>query len=105
MKLNDVSKTVKEAIAEQFDYTFNFDFLDVVADLVERSEYSVEYEDVWAAVDEGLIYMGEEWTVAQYYASSPSELNWDEVLEQLVEDIIQINEKISESDDSKEEDD
>ena len=105
MKLNDVSKTVKEAIKEQFDYTFDFDFLDVVADLVERSEYSVEYEDVLSAVDEGLIYNYDQWIVAQYYAGSPSDLNWDEVFEQLVEDIIQINEKISESDDSEEEDD
>ena len=88
----------KDIIAKHFDYTFDFDFLDVVADLIDRIDFDEEDldEEIYSAIDEGLIYDADQWKIMQYY-QSPSEANFDSAIEDLTGDIFAICNKIVES--------
>ena len=87
----------KDIIAEYFDYTPDFDFLDVVSNIIDRVDDFNDEEDIWQAIDDGLIYNAKQWIVAIHYCSTPSDLVWDDVLMELSNDIQAICSKIASS--------
>lgn len=88
----------KALIGEQFDHTFDFDFLDVVADLLDRIDFDAENidEEIYSAIDEGLIYYADQWKVIQFY-QTPEQANFNEAIEDLTGDLIELCNKIIES--------
>lgn len=86
----------KDKIGEYFDHTLDFDFLDVVADVLESAidnydEQDDESKDVSEAVfdaeDRVLIYYNQQWTVLEHYLT-PQEANWAEAIELFENDLI-----------------
>lgn len=91
----------KNIIGEYFDYTGDFEFLDIVSDVISRIDDFGNDEDIWQAIDDALIYTSDQWTIAQFYATSPSELVWDDVFDSFQGDIYAICSKIVESGDEE----
>lgn len=97
MKEGYSTSKYKDIIAEHFDYTPDFDFLDVVSDIIDRVDDFNDEEDIWQALDDGLIYNAKQWIVAIHYCSAPGDLVWDDVLMELSNDIQAICSKIASS--------
>ncbi len=71
----------KDIIGRHFDYSVDFEFLDIVAIILDRIDFEGDLEDeIDVAIDDSLIYIEDQWTVAKFYAPSPADLDWDEVL-------------------------
>ncbi len=87
----------KDIIAKYFDYTFDFEFLDVVADTLDRID-DIElldadsvYEEVNNAIDIALTYTKDRWTVVQYYFASPEDLtDVEDVYQDFADDIVKL---------------
>jgi len=91
----------KKIIGEYFDYTGDFEFLDIVADVISRIDDFGDEEDIWRAIDDALIYNDDQWTIAQFYASSPSECDWDSIISDFDGDIHSICDLIISSGDEE----
>ena len=89
--LQKLPQEVQDIVGEVFDYTMNFDFLDVVADVLLRvDDYEQAAEDVWEEVDSALIYIDDQWEVLRYYFDNPADLDsesWDTAFSHFVDDI------------------
>lgn len=92
--LNKLSEEVKDIVGEVFDYTTDFDFLDIVADILLRTDdYEASAEDiniVLEDLDSGLIYGDDQWEVLRYYFDSPGDLDsesWNDAFTHFAEDI------------------
>lgn len=71
----------KDIIGRHFNYSVDFEFLDIVAIILDRIDFEGDLEDeIDVAIDDSLIYIEDQWTVAKFYAPSPADLDWDEVL-------------------------
>lgn len=74
-------------------------FLDIAADIVDRVNFDNiteddAYEEVWQAIDDGLIYSEDQWEVMKHY-QSPDEANWESAIEEFSSDIASIVEEIA----------
>lgn len=83
----------KDIIGEYFNYSVEFDFLDVVCETIERIDDFNNEEDIYEAIDSSLIYYSDRWSVLEYYCT-PSEANWDNAYEEFVNDIYAICSRI-----------
>lgn len=95
------TSTFKDVIGEYFDYSFDFEFLDIVADVLDRIDFeekSLE-DEIEHAIDSALIYINDLWTIAKHYASTPEDLVWSDVLTEFTEDIHNLVAKISDKKD------
>lgn len=114
-QLDESKKTIKEGLAdskykaligEHFDHSFDFEFLDIVAHTLDRIDFEsneeLSAEDIDDAVNDALIYTADQWTVAKFYASSPADLDWNDVLEEFSSDISQLADKIAEGTEGEE---
>ena len=94
MKLDDLNERQKEIIAEYFSYSFDFDFLDIVADVVGGLEDVHSMDELTDAlyyeIDRALIYNSDKWTVAQHYTTTPENLEWDDIMLDFYEDCEEI---------------
>jgi len=87
----------KDLIGKHFDYSGDFDFLEIVSDVLERIDFENADEidaEVQDAVDTALTYIADQWTIAQHYASGPDSLDWDEVVSEFESDIRSIVDEI-----------
>ena len=99
--LQKLPQEVQDIVGEVFDYTMDFDFLDVVADILLRiddfEEASEDIDVVQSEVDDGLIYTDDQWEVLRYYFDSPSDLDessWDNAFSYFVSDIQKVCDEI-----------
>lgn len=89
----------KDVIAEHFDYTVDFDFLDIVANVIDRIDDIEELGDddinveVYSSIDDELIYYADQWRIMRFY-QTPGDANLDEAIDQLAEDCVEIVVKI-----------
>lgn len=96
----------KDVIAEHFDYTGDFDFLDIVANVIDRIDDIEElgdddiYDEVMSAIDDELIYDDDQWRIMRFY-QRPNDANLNEAFEQLTNDCAEIVAKIKGSDEGK----
>ena len=74
MSINQSS--YKTTIAAYFDYSWDFEFLDLVADTLERVEDFSNDEQVFEAAADATIYYKDQWTILQHYCT-PEEANWE----------------------------
>lgn len=97
---------IRDAVQKHFqDSTWDGDFQDLVVDLVERVDDYTNDEDIWEALDNGLIYTKDQWTVLEYYCT-PQEASWEEAFEELYNDVYSIcndlaNEDVEEFDEDE----
>jgi len=84
MKLND--SNYKQQIDEYFNYSLNFDFLDIIADILDRIEDFNDDDSIYYAIDEALIYTCDQWTVLEEYCT-PMDASWDVAYTNLCDDI------------------
>ena len=107
----DIQKSpYKDIIGKYFDYSVNFDFLDIVAEILNRIDFedlktrdyeNAIYDVVTEEVDSALTYIADQWEVLEEYVSSPADLTnetWDEVLFDFGNDIGHICELILKGD-------
>ena len=100
----------KNIIGKHFNYTFDFDFLDIVADIIDRINFD-EYKEaedkfdfVYEELDSSLIDTDDQWKVLQWYVAEPADLDsssWTETLDNFTNELVEICDKIVA--DSKEE--
>lgn len=113
-QLDESKKTIKEGltdskykalIGEHFDHSLDFEFLDIVATILDRIDFEEDLDDeIDVAINDSLIYDGDQWTVAKFYVSSPADLDWDDILNDLSNDIHELAEKITEGTEQDDED-
>lgn len=116
-QLDESKKTIKEGltdskykalIGEHFDHSFDFEFLDIVATILDRIDFDLKEDlddEIDVAISDSLIYDEDQWTVAKFYVSSPADLDWDDVLNDLSNDIHELAEKITEGTEQDDEED
>lgn len=95
--LNKLDKDIQDIVGDHFGYTMNFDFLDIVADVLLRVD-DFDNEDQWDTVDSTLIYADDQWEVLEHYFDSPADLSdgsWDDAFAQFVGDIEEICGKVA----------
>ena len=88
-KLSNILKSEhRDVIKKYFDYTPDFEFLDIVAEVLDRiDDYSNE-DEIYEAVDSTLIYYAQQWEVFEHYCwSSIADANWEEAYNEFVDDI------------------
>ena len=104
------SKPIKEgiegdiysAVAKHFDYSVNSEFADLIADLVDRAlleEGDDIDENITSAIDEGLIYNKDIWTVKKFYEEAALD---DSTYEELFNDMYSIINSIKDDEDLEE---
>lgn len=86
----------KKLIGEYFDYTMDFDFLDIVANVLDRIDDFTSDEDIYQSVDDELIYTQDQWTILEFYCASPAEADWDSAYSDFLGDIMALASKIAE---------
>ena len=105
-KASKKSKSIKEgiksdiysAVAKHFDYSVNSEFADLIADLVDRAlleEGDDIDESITSAIDEGLIYNKDIWTVKEFYEGAALD---DSTYEELFNDMYSIISSIKDED-------
>lgn len=72
------------------------DFLGVVENILGRIDDFTDDDEIMSAVDDALIYDDDQWDVMKHY-QRPSEANFDEAIEYLIDDIYSIANRIAES--------
>lgn len=110
-------ETIVQAIGKYFDYSLDFEFQDVVKDIVETALEDIEYrkreadmgavqieadDAVANAFDERLIYYKEQWAVLHHYCT-PQDANWEVAEETLFGDVLNIVSELLEDDAEDEE--
>lgn len=83
-------KDIYTVVVRHFDNRGTDSFFDVVDDLVERVDIEDwkddDYDAIWQAIDEGLIYTRDQWVVLEHYCT-PTDANFDEAIEELASDM------------------
>ena len=104
--ISNLPLNIQDIIAEHFDYTGDFDFLDIVANVIDRLDDIDELGDddindeVYSSIDDSLIYYNDQWRIMMFY-QLPGEANLDEAIDQLAEDCVEIVTKIKKSGEGK----
>lgn len=88
------SEELRDIIARYFDYSLDFEFADLVEDILNRIDDQHNSDDVMQAIDDGLIYYSDQWKVLQHYCS-PKDANWENAIDEFVTDIYHIVDKIN----------
>ena len=93
----------KDIIAKHFDYSIDWEFLDIVADIINRIDFNDykaaedKYDFIDAEVDSDLIWTADQWCVLETYVGAPMDLNgdsWIEAVSEFESDIVEICDKI-----------
>lgn len=111
---NGANSPYRQIIGKYFDYSMDFDYLDIVTACVERIDFDEykesddRYEYALEAVDNYLIYTADQWTVLESYVGSPSALtesSWDDAFNNLVTEVYEIADQIAGSENGEDSDD
>ena len=84
----------KDIIAEYFDYSGDFEFLDIVASCIGRVDNFEEEDDIYRAIDDELVYTYDQWKVIEHYCT-PQEANWESAYSDFMNDIFAICSRIA----------
>ena len=95
------SEELRSTIARYFDYSLDFEFADLVEDILNRIDDQYSSEDVMQAIDDGLIYYSDQWKVLQHYCT-PKDANWEDAFDEFTTDIYNIVDKINKEEKEKE---
>ena len=76
---------IRSACGKATDYTFDFDYIDLLQNLTERA---IESGDVIDAIDEGMIYTADQWTAYKHFCNPGDDIAimW----EQLTNDVFAV---------------
>lgn len=92
--MNVNESNYKNQIARYFDYSFNFKFLDIIANILERVDDFNDTDSIYNAMDEELIYTCDQWTVIEYYCD-PQNASFENALDSLYGDLCSLCEQIA----------
>ena len=83
----------RDYIYDYFEFSTDDKFLDLIADLLDRVDDFSNEQEVWEAVDSGMIYTQDQWTAYMHYCDmgDPAENMW----EGLMSDMLAICSKIA----------
>lgn len=95
---------ITEYIVNYFSNEYNIQFFDIVKDIIERVDDLTDSYDIDRAIDDGFIYTEDQWTVAAYYASDPSTLDWNGVMTEFTQDLYNLCLNIAQDIDDDEDD-
>ena len=84
----------KSLIGKYFDYSYDFKFLDVVANVLDRVDDFSNEEDIYQAMDSELIYDEDLWTILKFYSSSAREVNYEKAMNDFSSDIFALAQEI-----------
>ena len=93
----------KDLIAKHFDYTWDFDFLDIVANILDGVDDLSDYEAIEEAIDSEIIMDADQWTVLKHYCTA-SDANWERAYDELSADIHNLVDEILENADDEDDD-
>ena len=88
------SSPYHDVIAEYFDYDSDFEFLDIIANILGRVDDFEDDDDIYQAIDDELIYTYDQWKVLEHYCT-PQDANWDVAFESLMGDVFGVCSKIA----------
>lgn len=89
---------IRREIGRYFDYAVDADFVDVVEDIIYRVDDPHSTDDVMQAIDDGLIYTSDQWTVLQHYCT-PQTANWEDAIDEFITDIYHIVDALNKAED------
>lgn len=102
MKENLNSSPYKDIIASHFDYSGDFEFLEVVSDIIDRVDNFEDDEDIYDALDNGLIYSSDQWKVLEHYCT-PTDASWEVAYGAFLDDIFSICATIAKGEEDEDE--
>lgn len=86
---------IRDILGSYFDYSFDFNFIDLIQDVIDRIDDFNDDNDINCAIDDATIYYDDQWTILKHYCS-PSDANYNDAMEQFTIDVYNIVEKIKE---------
>ena len=92
---------IRGEIGRYFDYAVDGDFVDVVEDIIDRVDDPRSTDDITQAIDDGLIYTSDQWTVLEHYCT-PQTANWEDAIDEFINDIYHIVDALNKSEDEEE---
>lgn len=66
--------------------TNDYDYLDVVEDIIDRVDDLNDYDQIIDALNDSLIYYSDQWIVLQHFFN-PQDANWNEAMKLLMNDL------------------
>lgn len=72
-------ETIKRAVAKVLDYTFNFEFVDLMVKVFEDMGDDLTDDAMRESIDNNLIYDDDQWLVLKAYCR-PMEANFDQAM-------------------------
>lgn len=90
------SNPYKDIIVEYFDYSGDFEFLEMISDIIDRIEDFSDYDTIYEAIDSSMIYTSDQWRMLEHYCT-PQDANFDNAWEDLTNDICAICSEIVKS--------
>lgn len=84
----------RKLIGEYFNFSTDFDFLDIVASILDRVENFEDDEDINQAINDELIFTAEQWTTIMHYCT-PQDANFYDAFDNLTYDIYSLCSKIA----------
>lgn len=95
MTLKESPLTLQQTIAKHFDYSFDFEFLDLVADTILTIEDLSNEDQVIESADRSTIYYKDQWTILHHYCT-PTQANWDYAFDLFVNDMLALAKEVIE---------
>ena len=85
----------KDIIVKYFDYDGDFEFLELVSEVIDRIDDYGDIDDISDSIDSSLVYYSDQWKILQHYCN-PQDANWDTAIEYFIDDINAICDEIKE---------
>lgn len=78
MKTTYTKDEIRSACGKATDYTFDFDYIDLLQDITERA---IESGDVIEAIDERMIYAADQWAAYKHFCNPGDDIAimWEEL--------------------------
>lgn len=80
----------KDAIGKVLNYSFDFDYVDLVKETITRIDNLYDEFEIYEAIDSAFIYYYQQWIIARHFNLSPFEVNRQETLLDFQQDILKI---------------
>ena len=78
----------RSQIGKFFDYTGDFEFLDVVAKLLDRIDDLSNEDAILDTINDTIVYYADQWKILEYYYWADIEnANWEDAYNEFVDDI------------------
>lgn len=84
------NEEVKRQVRRYFNYGKMAGVAEDIIDRLPSDQEVISYDDIFQAIDEGLIYIEDQWTVIEYYCTPYENRSINEVITDFCDELVSI---------------